>query len=50
MAMSSSTWIAGSAVDLGVSVREVSVIVGLMVLIPALLWRVFALPLWREDR
>lgn len=49
MAMSSSTWIAGTAVDLGVSVREVSVIVGLMVLLPALLWRLFATPLWRED-
>ncbi|MCC6590025.1 MAG: MFS transporter [Bryobacterales bacterium] len=50
MAMSSSTWMAGTAVDLGVSVREVSVIVGLMVLLPALLWRVLALPLWRGEK
>lgn len=48
LAMSISTWLAGSAVDSGISVRHVATGVGLSVLIPALLWVFAALPLWRD--
>lgn len=49
LAMSISTWLAGSAVDAGINVRHVSTGVGLTVLIPALLWMFAALPLWRNQ-
>ncbi len=48
MTMTVSTWIAGSAVDMGVGVRTVSLGVGLLILAPATLWALLALPLWRE--
>jgi predicted MFS family arabinose efflux permease len=48
LAMSASTWLAGTAVDAGAAVRHVSAAVGLMVLIPALIWALAALPLWRN--
>jgi hypothetical protein len=48
MAMTASTWSAGTAVDSGVVVRTVSLAVGLLVLAPAALWAMLALPLWRD--
>jgi MFS family permease len=47
-AMTISTWLAGSAVDAGVGVRTVSLSVGALILIPAALWTLLALPLWRD--
>ncbi|MBS0276493.1 MAG: MFS transporter [Proteobacteria bacterium] len=46
LAMSTSTWIAGSAVDMGAALRHVSLAVGFMVLLPAVLWAMLAMPLW----
>ncbi|MEZ5401419.1 MAG: MFS transporter [Bryobacteraceae bacterium] len=49
MAMTASTWLSGSAVDAGAAIRHVSIAVGVLILVPAALWAVLALPLWRES-
>jgi MFS family permease len=48
VAMSVSTHVGGLAVDMGVPVRTVSLSVGLLALLPAVLWAMWAMPLWRE--
>jgi MFS family permease len=48
-AMSVSIYLAGLVVDLGVSVRILSLAVGVSALLPALLWTFYALPRWGHD-
>jgi MFS family permease len=48
LALSSSSYLGGLAVDHGVAVRTVSLVVGCVVLSPALMWLLYALPLWRD--
>ena len=40
------SYVSGSAVDLGVSVRTISLVTGALAVVPALLWAWLALPLW----
>jgi predicted MFS family arabinose efflux permease len=47
--MSLVTWLSGVAIDLGFSVRTLSVALGLVALIPVTLWG-FALRLWRKEK
>ncbi|MFN3325724.1 MAG: MFS transporter [Bryobacteraceae bacterium] len=49
LTMSIITFLAGTAVDLGISVRTISLLTGVIALVPATLW-ILALRLWREDR
>ena len=49
LAMAASTYIAGIAVDNGWDIRTVSRTVGLLALVPALLWALVAMPLWKRD-
>jgi MFS family permease len=48
-AMSLSIYIGGLAVDMGMSVRTLSLLVGVIALLPAALWTFFALPRWGDD-
>lgn len=48
LTMSIITFLAGTAVDLGISVRTISSLTGLIALVPATLW-ILALRLWREE-
>ena len=45
--MSAVTYLAGIAIDMGLSVQALSVAVGLSAFLPAVLW-LLALRLWRE--
>ena len=46
--MSVMAYAAGVAVDFGISVRAIAIISGAIALIPAALWGIFAMPLWKE--
>lgn len=46
--MSAMSYAAGVALDWGVSVRVIAIVSGFIAIIPATLWAVFALPLWKE--
>jgi hypothetical protein len=48
LAMSLSTHAGGLVVDSGVTVRELSLAVGILALLPAAVWALRAMPLWRE--
>jgi MFS family permease len=50
LAMSLSTHLGGLVVDAGLSARELSLAVGLLALLPAALWAVRGMPLWRDGR
>ncbi len=41
------SYASGTAVDFGVSVRTISLVTGLLAFLPAMLWALLALPLWR---
>jgi hypothetical protein len=41
------TYVAGIAVDLGISVRTISLVTGILALIPASAWGLLAMPLWK---
>ncbi|MBK5293277.1 MAG: MFS transporter [Acidobacteriia bacterium] len=49
LAMSASTYLSGIAIDNGWSVRTVSLAIGVLALLPALLWALVAMPLWKGD-
>jgi MFS family permease len=48
--MAAVSYASGTAVDYGVSVRTISLVTGMLAIIPAILWGVFALPLWRTPK
>jgi MFS family permease len=45
-----STHLCGLAVDRGIAVQTVSLGLGLVALLPAALWGIFAMPLWRGEK
>ncbi|MEP7363224.1 MAG: MFS transporter [Acidobacteriota bacterium] len=47
--MALSTHAAGAASDAGAGVRTIALAVGLLALVPAAIWLLFAMPLWRHD-
>ncbi len=47
--MAAVSYISGSAVDLGISVRDVAYVTGALALVPALIWGLKAMPLWRDE-
>ena len=49
LTMSLVSYFSGIAVDYAVSVRTVSIVTGLMALIPAALWGLTAMPLWKGE-
>jgi MFS family permease len=49
-AIALSTHLCGVAVDRGIPVQQVSLGIGLVILIPALLWAGVAMPLWRGEQ
>jgi MFS family permease len=44
------SYASGTAVDFGISVRTITLITGCLAFVPALLWGIFALPLWRPGK
>ncbi|MCP5114676.1 MAG: MFS transporter [bacterium] len=46
LTMSIVSYLSGMAVDYGISVRTISIITGLIALLPAALWGLMAMPLW----
>jgi MFS family permease len=48
LTMSLMSYAAGVAVDFGISVRTIAMISGTVALIPAALWGILAMPLWKE--
>jgi MFS family permease len=48
--MAAVSYASGTAVDYGVSVRTIALVTGMLAIIPAVLWGVFALPLWRTPK
>jgi hypothetical protein len=50
VSMSLSTWVGGVAVDAGLPVRGVALGMAALVLVPAVAWAVWAMPLWERAR
>jgi len=48
LTMSAMSYAAGIAVDWGMSVRIIAMISGSIAIIPATIWALFAMPLWKE--
>ena len=48
VAMAAVSYSSGAAVDFGVTVRTISMVTGLLAIVPAALWMWLALPLWKK--
>ncbi|MCP5114933.1 MAG: MFS transporter, partial [bacterium] len=48
LTMSLVSYLSGAAVDYGISVRTISIVTGLIALLPAALWWLIAMPLWAK--
>lgn len=49
LTMSSVSYLVGVAVEAGLSLRTASLITGLIAVVPALMWVLWAMPLWRNE-
>ncbi len=49
MTMAAASSVAGAAIDRGVPVRQVAMFTGLVAWLPAVLWGLFGLPLWKGE-